>query len=104
MEFDKDRWDAARALLGVAADATAEQIRQAYIEQVRKHPPDRDPERFERIRDAHDLLKDPDQRLRLVLATPDPEAPLVDLLGKEHAKRQFVGPDLWLNVLKEKRA
>jgi DnaJ-domain-containing protein 1 len=104
MDFHQDRWDAARKLLGVADDATNERLRQAYIEQVRKHPPDRSPEQFERIRDAYDLLKDPLLRVRCVLVTPDPSAPLTELFGSGPSKRQFVGPELWLNVLKEKRA
>ncbi len=67
--------DEARAVLGVSHDATAEQVRAAYLEKVRQHPPDRDPEQFERIRDAFGQLRDPRSRLQQVFECPDPHAP-----------------------------
>ncbi len=96
-------WDEARTVLGVPADADAERVRHAYLEQVRLYPPDKEPDRFERIRDAYDLLKDPRARAQQVLSPElDLAAPLTDLL-KGRAGRQFVGPDPWLDVLKERR-
>jgi len=96
-------WDVARSLLGVSADASETQIRAAYLEQVRQHPPDAEPERFEQIRDAYALLRDPAMRARLVLVGPDPSAPLAQLFHGMNAKRRFVGARPWLDVLKEKR-
>jgi DnaJ-like protein len=97
--------DEARALLGLAADdATDEQIRAAYLEKVRRHPPDRDPELFEKIRDAYDLLRDRRQRARQILVAPDPAAPLVDLLAGTSSQRRFVGPGPWLEAIKERRS
>jgi len=97
-------WDEARALLGVAAEADEAEIRRAYLEKVRQHPPDRDPDRFERIRDAYDRLRDPRLRARHVLASPDPATILTGLLGPETAPRKLVGPAPWVAVLKEKRS
>jgi len=96
-------WEEAQKVLGVAVDADEAQIRVAYLEKVRQHPPDRDPEQFERVRDAYELLKDPAQRARQVLAGPDPQAPLMDFLEGRRAERRFVGSRGWLDVLKEKR-
>ena len=97
-------FESARALLGIAPDASDADIRAAYLDQVRLHPPDRDPEAFEQIRDAYDKLRDPRQRARQVLEGPDVFAPFAELLS-DHvpAKRRFVGVEPWLAVMKEKR-
>jgi len=42
--------------LGVTTDADDEQIRRAYLDQVRRYPADRHPERFQRIRDAYEQI------------------------------------------------
>ncbi|HUT11984.1 MAG TPA: DnaJ domain-containing protein [Thermoguttaceae bacterium] len=39
------------------------EIRRRYLELVRRHPPDRDPERFAAIRRAYDELRDPQKRM-----------------------------------------
>jgi DnaJ-class molecular chaperone len=97
-------WESARALLGVAPDASEADIRAAYLEQVRRHPPDREPEQFERVRDAYEKLRDPRQRARQVLEGPDPFAPFVELLGEQSTvTRRFVEVEHWLAVMKEKR-
>jgi hypothetical protein len=97
-------WEEARDALGVAANATDAELRAAYVEKVRQHPPDRDPDVFERIRDAYDRLRDPRVRAKRVLAAPQPDGPLTDLLeGADLARRRFVGPQPWLELLREKR-
>ncbi|MEQ8763390.1 MAG: DnaJ domain-containing protein [Planctomycetota bacterium] len=48
--------------LGVKRDAKDEDIRAAYFDAVRTHPPDGDPDGFERIRTAYEWLKSPEQR------------------------------------------
>jgi len=56
------------AVLGVAKDATAEQIKKAYRKLARKHHPDVNPgdraaeERFKELSRAHDVLSDETQR------------------------------------------
>jgi curved DNA-binding protein CbpA len=47
-------------VLGVPPDATPEDIRCAYWDQVRTHPPERDPEAFKVIRAAYEQLIAPD--------------------------------------------
>ena len=44
--------------LGLTVPTSADAIRRAYLRRVRAHPPERDPERFRKIRDAYELLKD----------------------------------------------
>ena|ERR1700677_4016350 len=91
-------------VLGITLPVSDEAIRAAYTDQIRRHPPDRDPELFEQIRDAYDLLRDPLARARLVLEGPDPGGPLASVLPANGARRQFVGSKLWMEVLKEKRS
>lgn len=50
--------DEAFSVLGVEAPTSAEAIRRAYLRLVRKHSPERDPEGFQRVREAYDLLRD----------------------------------------------
>lgn len=49
-------------ILGLAHNATAAEIKQAYFALVRNHPPERDPETFKRIRAAYERLRDPERR------------------------------------------
>ncbi len=49
----------AHAVLGVALDATPEEVRRAYLGLVRQYPPDRDAEKFREIHTAYQLLNDP---------------------------------------------
>lgn len=86
------------AVLGLDHGAGAEEIRAAYLRLIREYPPDREPEAFERIRDAHDLLCDPVQRAERLMLLVDPTQPLEDLLGKRRA-RLFAGPEPWLAAM-----
>jgi len=99
------KWEQARELLGVLPEASDAELRAAYLEKVRLHPPDRDAEQFELVRDAYEQLRDPRLRARRVLEGADPFAPLSDLLvNLPIAKRKFIGVEPWLAVLKEKQA
>lgn len=46
-------------VLGLEATATKTEVRQRYLELVRQHPPERDPERFAEIHDAYQVAGDP---------------------------------------------
>jgi curved DNA-binding protein CbpA len=94
----------AAALLGIDIAASPQELRAAYLKKVQQHPPDREPELFEQIRDAYEQLRNPDVRARAVLKGPDPAAPLTDLFQGLSRSRAFVGSDLWVQLLKEKRA
>ena len=95
----------AASLLGVAADADEKALREAYLQKVRQHPPDRDPEHFEQIRDAYEHLRDPRTRARQVMrCAVDPAQPLTHLLEGRAPAQRFVGAKLWLDVLKEARS
>lgn len=87
-------------VLGVASGASEEQIRAAYLEKVRLHPPDRSPEEFERIRDAYEQLRDARSRALLLLEA-DPSEPLVSQLERAGAERRHARWSLWLAAIEE---
>jgi DnaJ-class molecular chaperone len=93
----------AAALLGVAISADSETLRVAYLQKVQEHPPDRAPELFEQIRDAYDQMRNPSVRAQAVLKGPDPRASLTTLLDGSQQRRNFVGSQLWIELLKENR-
>ncbi len=55
-------------VLAVDETASDQEIRKAYLHQVRLSPPERDPEGFKRIRRAYTLLKDGAGRKQLDLS------------------------------------
>lgn len=92
----------ANEILGVPENASEEEIRAAWVGKVKEFPPDRSPAEFEKIRDAYDTLRDPRKRAKTMLLSTSFAAPLVTLIDKEKAKRLFVGPQPWREVLKSK--
>jgi curved DNA-binding protein CbpA len=52
------------AVLGLPSDCDDETIRRRYLELVRRHSPEHDPERFTAIRSAYEALRDQTTRLR----------------------------------------
>jgi hypothetical protein len=87
--------DEAAGILGVPADADERELRAAYVSQVQAHPPDVDPEAFERVRDAYEWLRDPRRRARWWLESVDPAAPLTSLLDEPCRP----GPGPWLDAI-----
>jgi curved DNA-binding protein CbpA len=63
--------------LGISRQASSEDIKRAYFQQVRAHPPEREPERFRVIREAYDRLRTPERRTQtdMFLLQPPPETP-----------------------------
>ena len=92
-----------REVLEIDAEAGEEEIRAAYLRKVKEYPPDRAPREFERVRDAYEMLRDPRSRTRAMLLAADPKQPLVSFLDGLKPKRQFIGPEAWLAVTREKK-
>jgi curved DNA-binding protein CbpA len=92
-----------REVLEIDAEAGEEEIRAAYLRKVKEYPPDRAPREFERVRDAYEMLRDPRSRTRALLLAADPKQPLVSLFDGLKPKRQFIGPEAWLAVTREKK-
>src|SRR5216684_4292839 len=57
----------ARQVLAIEAESGDAEIRAAYLRKVKEHPPDRDPQEFERVRDAYEMLRDRRRRMRSLL-------------------------------------
>lgn len=89
-----------RALLGVSPAADDDTIRRAYLEKIKAHPPDAEPEAFEKIRDAYELLRDPRRRAALVILAPDHQGRFTELLDGDRPRRH-VGPGPWLDLIRK---
>src|SRR5690625_1585531 len=48
--------------LGTTANIGNARIKEKYIQALKKHPPETDPEGFEKVRQAYEALKDPEKR------------------------------------------
>jgi curved DNA-binding protein CbpA len=91
------------AVLGVEETASDEAIREAYMAAIRTSPPDRDPEGFRRIREAYEQLRDPEHRINARLFGPAPLPDVMALAEGFATERRHIGPELWLNILREPR-
>lgn len=88
------------ALLGVEPGASDDEIRAAYREAVKRHPPDRDPPGFARLNEAFEALRNPRARARERLFGPSPLSDLVELQDLLRAsKRPPAGAALWLELI-----
>lgn len=91
------------AVLGIEETAGDEAVRTAYLAAVRRSPPDRDPEGFQRIREAYEAVRDEERRLALRLFGPAPLDGVEALLDALPDERRHVGPGPWLDVLRGDR-
>ncbi|MBI3974063.1 MAG: J domain-containing protein [Chloroflexi bacterium] len=78
------------AVLGVSREASSTEVRLAYLQKVREHSPERDPEGFKRIRAAYELLRSPRKRAELQLLEFDQAAAGLD----EEALREVTPPSI----------
>ena len=92
------------AILGLDETADDEAVRAAYLAAVRRSPPDRDPDAFQRIRDAYEAIRDRERRLAFRLFGPPPLERLEDLLEAFPDERRHVEPGSWLDALRRDRA
>jgi curved DNA-binding protein CbpA len=89
-------------ILRASAAADDAAIHAAYVAAVRRHPPDRDPAGFKRVRAAYDLLKNKDERLSLRLfgralaASGTPS----EWLAAGAPPKVFTGPGPWLKAVR----
>jgi curved DNA-binding protein CbpA len=66
------------AVLGLSRQASMVDIKKAYFKLVREHPPERDPEGFQRLRTAYEALRTPAARAitdRQLIQPPPPYVP-----------------------------
>ena len=84
------------AVLGIEETADDEEVRAAYLAEVRRSPPDRDPEGFRRIREAYEAVRDEERRLALRLFGPAPLDGLEALLDGDARRAATRRPGPWL--------
>jgi curved DNA-binding protein CbpA len=62
-------------VLELDPSASDAEIKKAYFQKVREHPPEKDPQQFKRIRAAYDALRTPEARAAtdLFMLHPPPE-------------------------------
>jgi len=51
-------------ILGLDVNATGEEIRRRYLELIKRHTPEKDPDRFQEITSAYEQIKTPRARIR----------------------------------------
>ncbi len=85
-------------ILGVARDASDAAIKQAYLQQVKLNPPDRDAEKFQQIHNAFQAIKDHQSRVGYDLFTL-PQVDFNTLL--DAALQTDVSPDINADAFKE---
>ena len=71
----------AHLILDLKSDASPEELRKAYLNLVRQHPPDRDPEKFRDIHAAYQLLIDPLAQAAELLSIYDGEVDLAAVIS-----------------------
>lgn len=81
--------------LGVSPEASDEEIRARYIELVKRHTPEKDPQRFRDITAAYEAVKDLRKRLAARYLPPehhmDAELVLTELVRSIVRERNRVG-------------
>jgi DnaJ-class molecular chaperone len=82
-------------LLGVAPDADDEAVRDAYLEAVKRFPPEHSPEQFSAVNEAYQTIKDEESRLRYILFnTQSTVASPMDAVRQHFSwRRRRVPPD-----------
>lgn len=72
-------------VLGIGHDCDPETIRRRYLELVRTHSPERDPERFAEIREAYEQIRDPIVNLEHRLFNPVPSRSIEELIAERRS-------------------
>jgi curved DNA-binding protein CbpA len=76
-------------VLGLSMHAGETEIRQRYLELVRAHPPDREPERFAAVHAAYEALRDPAERLKNQIFGFDTKHDSVEAIALELRRRML---------------
>ena len=91
--------------LNVLETASSEEIRAAYLKLVHKFSPEHNPEKFQEISDAYELIKDEIGRSKLkVFGVPRKKnnelnpSSFIDLLPKPEIKRIKIGKATWIEA------
>lgn len=75
-------------VLGVSPDVDEAALRRRYLELVRRHPPEKCPKEFARIREAYEQLRDPVDRLERQLFQIRDDESLEDVIADLRSRVQ----------------
>ncbi len=82
-------------ILGLDIGASDGEIRKRYLESIKRHTPEKDPDRFRKITSAYEKISTSRRRIRAglfgTLYEKDPETYLLDLCRAKKAGRRRVG-------------
>ncbi|MEI8243089.1 MAG: J domain-containing protein [bacterium] len=88
--------------LDVPETATDEEVRRAYLQKIRVYSPEQNPDKFQQVCEAYELIKNELARTRLRLfGLPGmkPGAHMADLVPKPVAvERRRAGVSLWIET------
>jgi curved DNA-binding protein CbpA len=88
-------------VLGIAEETDDDEaIRQAWLENVRRFPPEHDAEQFARVREAYEMIRDRESRFRLWTFGDRRPRSGETLLELFPAERKHAGPAPWLAVIR----
>jgi curved DNA-binding protein CbpA len=90
-------------LLEIPETADQKEIRRAYLEQIRRYPPERSPARFQEVVKAYQLIRDETERTRLeIFGMPGSKSRtrLSDLVLPPSDRRNRIGIEAWLGFLR----
>lgn len=86
---------ASHLALGLDIEASNGEIRKRYLELIRRHTPEKDPDRFREITTAYEEISTPRRRIRVklfgTLEDKDPETVLGELVRARRLERRRVG-------------
>jgi DnaJ-class molecular chaperone len=88
--------------LDIPPGSSDEIIREAYIRLIKKHPPEKDPEVFQKINNAYEAIKDKRSRARTRIFFPatvvDHEQSLLAFAGSQRINRKRAGLSELINT------
>lgn len=87
--------------LGIADDTEDDDaIRNAWLDAVRRFPPEKEPEKFARVREAYELIRDREARFRLRMFGDPRLRDMAALIDFFPAERRHAGSAFWLAVIR----
>lgn len=84
-------------ILAVSKHSDDSEIKKAYLAKVRQHPPERDPELFQKIRQAYELIQSEEHRMSYSLfysKMPDPVEIATVIMRRTAEKKIPTGKEL----------
>lgn len=88
--------------LEISIDATDAEVRQAYLDKLKRFSPDKDPAGFERLRAAYQAVDTEENRIAASLEWLFEAPEKADIVSRfaQNGRHCAVGPKLWLDLIK----